>query len=177
METLAANHDTLFEDKASNDIHVTKDGSPTFPQELDIQDGIIHENKDSLHRRLGNRQIQLLTIGGSIGTALFISIGSGLHEAGPASLFIAYTLYSCMLALVNNCIAEMTTYMPVSGGFIRLAGQWVDDAFGFMAGWNFFLYEALLIPFELTALCEVFGFWWGDVPAAAVIGTAIGIYA
>jgi amino acid transporter len=98
----------------------------------DVQHGVISDNKDELQRHLGNRQIQLLAIGGSIGTALFVSIGSGLHHAGPASLFLAYTLYSCMLGLVNNCIAEMTVFMPVSGGFIRLAGEWVDDAFGFM---------------------------------------------
>lgn len=61
-----------------------------------------------------------------------MSIGGGLNAGGPASLFLAYTLYSCMLGLVNNCIAEMTVFMPVSGGFIRLAGEWVDDAFGFM---------------------------------------------
>jgi amino acid transporter len=42
-----------------------------------------------------------------------------------------------MLALVNNSIAEMSIAFPVSGGFIRLAGHWVDDALGFMAGWNF----------------------------------------
>jgi amino acid transporter len=103
----------------------------------DLQDGVIAENKDDLQRRLGNRQIQLLAIGGSIGTALFVSIGGGLQKGGPASLFLAYTIYSCMLGLVNNCIAEMTVMMPVSGGFLRLAGEWVDDAFGFMAGWNF----------------------------------------
>lgn len=124
----------------------------------EIQQGVISENKDDLQRRLGNREIQLLAIGGSIGTALFVSIGTGLHNAGPAGLFLAYTIYSCMLGLINNCISEMTILMPVSGGFIRLAGHWVDDAFGFMAGWNFFLYEALLIPFEITALCTVLGF-------------------
>lgn len=107
----------------------------------EVQEGIVSENKDDLQRRLGNREIQLLAIGGSIGTALFVSIGSGLHKAGPAGLFLAYTIYSCMLGLINNCISEMTILMPVSGGFIRLAGHWVDDAFGFMAGWNFFLYE------------------------------------
>ena len=82
-----------------------------------------------------------------------------------------------MLGLVNNGTAEMTTLMPVSGGFIRLAGAWVDDAFGFMAGWNFFLYEALLIPFEITALCTVLGFWSDNIPAAAVIAVAIVLYA
>lgn len=104
------------------------------------------DNKDDLQRRLGNREIQLIAIGGSIGTALFVSIGTGLYQAGPAGLFLAYAFYSCFLGLVNNCIAEMTVLMPVSGGFVRLAGHFVDEAWGFAAGWNFFLYEALLIP-------------------------------
>ncbi len=42
-----------------------------------------------------------------------------------------------VIGLINNCIAEMSVAFPVSGGFIRLAGHWCDDAFGFMAGWNF----------------------------------------
>lgn len=71
----------------------------------------------------------------------------------------------------------MTTYMPVSGGFIRLAGKWVDEAFGFMAGWNFFFYEALLIPFEITALNLVLSYWRDDIPAAAVIAVTIVLYA
>lgn len=100
------------------------------------EEGEIVENNDHLHRRLGNRQIQLMAIGGTIGTALFVSIGSGLYKGGPGSLFLAYTIYACFLGLVNNCIAEMTTAYPVSGGFIRLAGHFVDDAFGFMAGYN-----------------------------------------
>lgn len=87
-------------------------------------------NADSLHRRLQNRQIQLLAIGGSIGTALFVSIGTGLARGGPGSLLIAFILQSIALACVNNCIAEMTTTFPVSGGFVRMAGKWVDDAFG-----------------------------------------------
>jgi len=137
----------------------------------------VNENADQLHRRLGNRQIQLMAIGGSIGTALFVSIGSGLHHGGPGSLFIAYTIYACMLGLVNNCLSEMTILMPVSGGFVRLAGEWVDDAFGFMAGWNFFLYEALLIPFEITALTTVLGFWSDNIPPWSVPIAAIILYA
>ncbi|EOO02509.1 putative general amino acid permease agp2 protein [Phaeoacremonium minimum UCRPA7] len=137
------------------------DNKPAGGNDSDFDRGQnqVLENTDGLHRRLNNRQIQLIAIGGSIGTALFISIGSGLASGGPASLFIAYTLYSGVLGLVNNCIAEMSTLMPISGGFIRLAGLWVDDAFGFMAGWNFFLYEALLIPFEITAINLVLSFW------------------
>lgn len=144
----------------------------------DIDSGeILSGSADGLHRRLANRQIQLIAIGGSVGTALFVSIGDGLYEGGAGSLFIAYLLYSCMLGLVNNCMAEMATLHPVSGGFIRMAGKWADDALGFAVGWNFFLYEALLIPFEITALNLVLGFWRDDIPAAAVIAVCIVLYA
>jgi amino acid transporter len=133
-----------------------------------------------LQRRLNNRQIQLIAAGGSIGPALFISIGGGLAKGGPASLLIAYTLYTLVLSLVNNSIAEMSTYMPVAGGFVRLAGYWVDDALGFLAGWNFFLYEALLIPFEITALTFVLSFWNDSVtdpgPTAGVCAAVIICY-
>ncbi|WQF82225.1 Putative amino acid permease/ SLC12A domain-containing protein [Colletotrichum destructivum] len=126
---------------------------------LDSYGASVRHNSDGLQRRLDNRQIQLIAIGGTIGTGLFVTIGEGLVKGGPGSLLLAYTLYACVVALVNNSIAEMSTYMPVSGGFIRLAGVWVDDALGFMVGWNYFLYEALLIPFEITALNLVCSFW------------------
>ncbi len=132
---------------------------PGSPEVGDLVSTHLDDNADGLHRRLNNRQIQLIAIGGSIGTALFVSIGNGLALGGPGSLLLAYTIYPLVLACVNNSIAEMTVLMPVSGGFIRLAGHWVDDAFGFMAGWNFFLYEALLIPFEITALNLVLSYW------------------
>lgn len=142
---------------------------------------VIHGNADGLQRKLNNRQIQLIAIGGSIGTALFVSIGGGLAKGGPGSLFLAYTLYSAVLALVNNSIAEMSTLMPVSGGFVRLAGQWVDEALGFMAGWNFFFYEAFLIPFEITAINLVLSFWNENVtktgPTAGICVAVIVLYA
>jgi len=143
----------------------------------DVQTGEILDNADHLQRRLANRQIQLIAIGGSIGTALFVSIGGGLNKGGPGSLFLAYLLYSCLLGLVNNSMAEMGTLMPVSGGFVRMAGKWVDDAFGFMAGWNFFFYEALLIPFEITALNVVLKFWSDNIPTAAICAACIVLYA
>jgi amino acid transporter len=143
----------------------------------DLDMGHVSDNADQLQRRLNNRQIQLIAIGGSIGTALFVSIGGGLNKGGPGSLFLAYFIYSCMLALVNNCMAEMATAHPVSGGFIRMAGKWVDDAFGFMAGWNFFFYEALLIPFEITAFNLVITYWTDKIPVAAICAIVIVLYA
>ena len=121
----------------SRDKEKAGDISPTLDNGDEYDQGVVTENADQLQRHLANRQIQLIAIGGSIGTALFVSIGQGLYHGGAASLFLAFTIESIVLAMVNNSVAEMTTAYPVSGGFIRLAGHFVDDAFGFMVGWNF----------------------------------------
>ncbi|KAG8625243.1 hypothetical protein KVT40_006994 [Elsinoe batatas] len=134
------------------------------------------EDINGLHRSLGNRQIQLIAIGGTIGTALFISIGFGLIEGGPGSLLIAFTMYSLFLATVNNSMAEMAIFMPVSGGWIRMASKWVDEAFGFTLGWNFFLYQGFLIPWEIAALNLVLTFWRDDIPIGAVCAACIVLY-
>ncbi|RAK78134.1 amino acid transporter [Aspergillus fijiensis CBS 313.89] len=136
-------------------------------------------SEDKIDRKLEEAveaDTQLLAIGGSIGTALFISIGNGLAAGGPGSLLVAYTLYALVIACINNCVAEMTVLQPVSGGFIRLAGKWVDDALGFMVGWNFFFYEALMIPYEITAINLVLGYWRDDIPVAAVCAACIALY-
>lgn len=129
-----------------------------------------------LERKLSWRQMQLMIIGGSIGTALFITIGAGLISAGPGSLFLGFILYSTFLAACNNCMAEMAVYMPVSGGWIRMASHWVDDALGMALGWNFFLYQATLIPYEISALNLVITFWSDKVPAAAICVGCIVLY-
>ena len=78
---------------------------PTYEAgESDI--GLV-ENVNGLKRRLSRRQMQMIAIGGNIGTALFVSIGSGLTQGGPNSLFIAFVIYCVFLAAVNNCMAEV----------------------------------------------------------------------
>jgi amino acid permease len=66
-------------------------------------------------------------------------------------------------------MAEMVTYLPISSPFIRFAGRYADEAFGFAAGWNFFIFEAILVPFEMTACNVVIHFWSDAVPTGAVI--------
>ncbi|PWY87285.1 AAT family amino acid transporter [Aspergillus sclerotioniger CBS 115572] len=138
--------------------------------------GEIVQRPDDLQRHLTSRQIQFIAIGGSIGTALFVSIGYALMH-GAASLLVAFILQACIMAQVNNSLAEMTIFMPVSAAFIQHASAWVDGAWGFMIGWNFCVFEGLLIPFEITALDMVLSFWRDDIPAAAVISTCIVLYA
>ncbi|KAJ3995630.1 general amino acid permease AGP2 [Lentinula boryana] len=124
---------------------------------------------DHTHRNLKSRHIQLMAIGGTIGTALFVQIGQALTEGGPASLFIAFTLWSTFILAINNCLSEMVTWIPISSPFVRFADRFVDPALGLCAGINFFIFEAALIPFEVTAFNVVLQFWTDKIPLIAVI--------
>jgi amino acid transporter len=136
----------------------------------------IKVNYDSTHRQLRPRHIQLIGIGGTIGTALYVSIGRGLLNGGPGSLFLAFTIWCTFILAVTNCMAEMVTYLPISSPFIRFAGRYVDEAFGVAAGYNFFIFEAALVPFEIVA-CNVIIHYWSDaVPAGGIIAIVIVLY-
>jgi amino acid transporter len=73
-------------------------------------------------------------------------------------------------------IAEMVTFLPISSPFIRFAGRFFDDAFGVAAGWNFFVFEAALVPFEIVACNVIIGFWSDAVPTGAIIAIVIVLY-
>ena len=134
------------------------------------------EDTQGVQRHLSYRQVQLIAIGGSIGTANFVTMGVGLMKGGPANLLMAYIFHSLMMSLVNNSIAEMAVFMPISAAFVRMAGQWVDPAFGFLAGWNFFIYEAVNIPFEISAIITILKYWRDDIPVEAVVAACIVCY-
>ncbi|KAK4086763.1 general amino acid permease (Agp2) [Purpureocillium lilacinum] len=134
-------------------------------------------SRDATHRKLKSRHIQLIGIGGTIGTALYVQIGKGLLKGGPGSLFIAFAFWCTFILAVTLCMAEMVTYLPISSPFIRFAGRYVDEAFGFAAGWNFFVFEAALVPFEVVACNLILHFWTDVIPTAAVIVIIIVLYA
>ncbi|KAI2603615.1 amino acid permease/ SLC12A domain-containing protein [Hypoxylon sp. NC1633] len=134
-------------------------------------------DSDGTHRRLKPRHIQLIGIGGTIGTALYVQIGRSLLDGGPASLFLAFSLWCTVILAVTMSMAEMVTYLPISSPFIRFAGRYVDEAFGFAAGWNFFIFEAALVPFEVTACNVVIHYWSDIVPAGAIIAIVLVLYA
>ncbi|KAK6355636.1 hypothetical protein TWF718_000030 [Orbilia javanica] len=133
---------------------------------------------DTTHRQLKERHVQLIGIGGTIGTALFVAIGRGLALGGPASLFLGFTLWSTVVLCVNNCLAEMVSYLPISSPFIRFAGRFVDEAFGVATGYNFFIFEAMMVPFEIVASTFILSFWPGStsVHPAIIISIIIVVY-
>lgn len=83
-------------------------------------------------RGLAPRHVQLMAIGGSIGTGLFVGIGSYLNQAGPLSLVLGYLVWGVLFILpVNLSVGEMCAYLPIRGSIFELAARFVDPAFGF----------------------------------------------
>lgn len=82
------------------------------------------------------RHVQLIAISGSIGSALFISIGIPFTSAGPLGLLIGMALWCTVVWASANCLIEITTLLPLDGGFIGYATRFVDESFGMALGWN-----------------------------------------
>ncbi|GAB7325627.1 hypothetical protein MBLNU13_g09611t2 [Cladosporium sp. NU13] len=137
----------------------------------------ITSGSQSLHRSLRGKEVQLFAIGGAIGTSLYVQMGSALPKGGPAGLFIGFVIWAGVMWAVNECFAEMVSYLPVPSPFIRFGGEWVDGALGFAMAWNFFLNMAILVPFEIVAMNIMFSYWTDKIPVEAVIVAMILIYA
>lgn len=87
-------------------------------------------------RGLSRRHMQLITIGSSIGTGIFVGVGSALARSGPLSVFLAFTVYSCLVLWpLMMCAAELCTWLPMRGSIFLFAERYVDPALGFAAGY------------------------------------------
>lgn len=126
-----------------------------------------------VHRKLKNRHVQLIGIGGTIGVALFVSIANGLTRGGPLSLFLGITLWCIPVLAVTATTAEMVCYLPIASPFVTLASRCVDEAYGVVAGFNFWVLESALIPFELTLFNLLLHFWADGYSAAIPLAAQI----
>lgn len=143
---------------------------------------IVSEGKkakgETTHRKLYNRHVQLIAIGGSIGTGLFVTIGStGLVRGGPLGLLLSYTFWTAVILLLTTAVGEMVSFLPVNSPFLTMAGRVVDPAFECAASINFWLMESLYIPFEITAVNGMVHFWRDDYSPAITLCIQIAIYA
>lgn len=118
-----------------------------------------HVQADRLARKLSARQVQMIAIGGTIGTGLFLGTGKSLATGGPGSILIAYLIVGGIVFTTMLSLGEMAAFIPVAGSFCTFAGRFVDDAFGFALTWNYWFNDAVSTASDLTALQLVFSYW------------------
>ncbi len=120
-------------------------------------------NGQALHRGLKNRHIQLIALGGAIGTGLFLGIGPAIQMAGPAVL-LGYAIAGIIAFLIMRQLGEMVVEEPVSGSFAHFAYKYWGPFAGFLSGWNYWVMFVLVGMAELTAAGIYMQYWFPDVP-------------
>ncbi|KAJ5679444.1 amino acid permease [Penicillium macrosclerotiorum] len=112
-----------------------------------------------LRKGLKQRHIQMIALCGTIGTGLFLGSGRALANAGPAGIFMGYSLMGILISGVTLSIGELSALVPLSGGVIRPAAYFVDPAFSFAQGWNVTYQYLISIPAEISAASVIVQFW------------------
>ncbi len=128
-----------------------------------MQDKITPER---LHRGLKNRHIQLIALGGAIGTGLFLGIAQTIQMAGP-SVLLGYAIAGIIAFFIMRQLGEMVVEEPVSGTFSHFAHKYWSPLAGFMSGWNYWVLYVLVGMAELTAVGIYVQYWWPDFPTWA----------
>ncbi|KAK4684437.1 hypothetical protein P7C73_g5742, partial [Tremellales sp. Uapishka_1] len=116
-------------------------------------------NPGGLKRSLKSRHLAMISIGGVIGTGLFLGTGSALANGGPLGLFLGYALMGSICYCVMISLGEMVSYLPIPGGHIKLAERFVDPAFSFTLGWNYWYNWIIILPAELSAAAVLINLW------------------
>ncbi|KAF2210990.1 hypothetical protein CERZMDRAFT_98733 [Cercospora zeae-maydis SCOH1-5] len=121
-----------------------------------------------LARKLSARQVQMIAIGGTIGTGLFLGTGNSLSKGGPGSMLISYAMVGFIVFVTMLSLGEMAAYTPIAGSFCTFAGRYVDEAFGFSLTWNYWFNDAVSTASDLVALQLLLKYWTTEMPGWAL---------
>ncbi|WP_010632721.1 amino acid permease [Sporolactobacillus vineae] len=112
-----------------------------------------------LERRLKNRHIQLIAIGGAIGTGLFLGSGKSIHLAGPSILF-AYLIIGVALFFVMRALGQLLLSNLDHLSFIDFADEYIGPWAGFITGWTYWFCWIMTAMADITAVGKYIQFWF-----------------
>jgi yeast amino acid transporter len=138
-------------DRSRDDRGITIADEGTYPNTM--------HHRVALKRNLESRMITMIALGGAIGTGLIIGTGAALAAAGPASIFISYTIIGFIVYLVMCALGEMATWIPTPKNFAGFASRFCDPALGFSMGYTYLFKYLITTPNQLTAGALVIQFW------------------
>lgn len=117
-----------------------------------------------LNRTMKSRHLMMLSLGGVIGTGLFLNVGYTINQAGPGGAIIGYLIGGFILYMVMTCLGELAVHMPVTGSFQTYATKFIHPTAGFSLGWMYFVGSAATAGVEFTAAGILMKHWFPDMP-------------
>jgi L-asparagine permease len=123
---------------------------------------------------LGRRQVQMIAIGGAIGTGLFLGSASRLSSTGPA-LVLAYAFVGVIAFLLMRALGELVLHRPTSGAFVSYAREFFGEKWAYVTGWMYWLNWALTGIAELSAVGLYVQYWFPTVPTWQTVLIALAV--
>ncbi|KAL8733539.1 MAG: hypothetical protein Q9181_003538 [Wetmoreana brouardii] len=143
---------------------------------VEVFEDAASEKYGTTQRGLKSRHIQLIAIGGAIGTGLFVGSGATLSTTGPAPLFMSFVVISAIVWVVMQCLGEMSAYVPTEGSSVPLyVKRYVEPSLAFAAGWNYWYAYAMLVASEVSAASVIISYWPNPVPVAVWITIVLAV--
>ncbi|MRH89358.1 amino acid permease [Nocardia sp. SYP-A9097] len=150
------------------------------PQEPSATTGGPADEDAGYHKVLRPRQLQMIAIGGAIGTGLFLGAGARLKDAG-AGLFIAYAVCGVFVFFILRALGELVLHRPSSGSFVSYAREFYGEKLAFGVGWMYFFHWCMTGIVDITAIATYVHYWgatkvipqWSIALVALVIVVAI----
>lgn len=140
------------------DIADTKENSlELLGDRMSAVEDFSHEQQ-GYHKGLGARQLQMIAIGGAIGTGLFLGAGGRLASAGPV-LIIDYAVCGFFAFLILRALGELVLHRPSSGSFVSYAREFYGEKAAYVAGWMYFLNWAMTGIVDSTAVALYMKYW------------------
>ncbi|TBU42274.1 amino acid transporter [Dichomitus squalens] len=125
----------------------------------------------------------MISIGGVIGTGLFVGSADAIRNGGPVGAILGYSIVGTVVYCLCVSVGEMIAFLPNVGGVVGLADLYVDPALGFSLGWAAWYNWSVTLPTEITAAAVVIGYWKDDIAkssvaavSAAFVSRAVAIY-
>ncbi len=116
-----------------------------------------------LSRQLQARHVNMIAIGGSIGTGIFLASGYTVSVGGPGGSLLAYFLMAVVVFFLMTSLAEMSAFKPTTGTFCEYSTHYVGKSFGIAMGYNYWLNWAITAAVDISAASLIMSYWFPAV--------------
>ncbi|MBM7769614.1 amino acid permease [Glutamicibacter nicotianae] len=156
------------------------DNSTPHATAAHVPDAALTAGDNDYHKGLSSRQMQMIAIGGAIGTGLFMGAGGRLEAAGPG-IVISYAVCGFFAFLILRALGELVMHRPSTGSFVSYAREFYGEKAAFATGWLYWLNWVMTAIVDITAVALYMGFfgkyvgWISSVPQWLWALVALGV--